>query len=188
MLWHPHKIGLLLCYIRVNKANKIEDWGELLSTWKLQDWPLCVPLDCSFLSDLPSFLSFCVCLCVCVCARAWVRAQPCPTLCDPLDCSLSDSSVHGFFQARVLEGVAISFSRGSSWCRDRTRISCIGRQILYLCATWEAQSNHISLLTWEKAWSKNKRELRKHPNSFPSYINKWAMADRYRNHLQFPFC
>ena len=40
-------------------------------------------------------------------------AQLCPTLCDPMDCSLSGSSVHGIFQARVLEWVAISFSRGS---------------------------------------------------------------------------
>ena len=39
-------------------------------------------------------------------------AQSCPTLCDPMDCSLSGSSVDGIFQARVLEWVAISFSRG----------------------------------------------------------------------------
>ena len=42
--------------------------------------------------------------------------------CDPMDCSLLGSSIHGIFQARVLEWVAISFSRGSSWPRDRTRI------------------------------------------------------------------
>ena len=41
-------------------------------------------------------------------------AQSCLTLCDPVDCSLQGSSVHGIFQARVLEWVAISFSRGSS--------------------------------------------------------------------------
>ena len=41
-------------------------------------------------------------------------AQSCPTLCDPMDCSLTGSSVHGIFQARVLEWVSISFSRGSS--------------------------------------------------------------------------
>ena len=51
-------------------------------------------------------------------------------LCDPRDCSLPGSSVHGISQARILEGVAISFSRGSSRSRDQTRISCIGRQIL----------------------------------------------------------
>ena len=45
-------------------------------------------------------------------------AQSCPTLCDPIDCSPPGSSVHGIFQARVLEWVAISFSRGSSQPRD----------------------------------------------------------------------
>ena len=46
-------------------------------------------------------------------------------LCDPVDCSLPDSSVHGIFQARILEWVAISFSTGSSRPRDWTCISCI---------------------------------------------------------------
>ena len=45
-------------------------------------------------------------------------AQSCPTLCDPMDCSLQGSSIHGIFQARVQEWVAISFSRGSSRPRD----------------------------------------------------------------------
>ena len=45
-------------------------------------------------------------------------AQSCPTLCDPMDCGLPRSSVHGAFQARVLEWVTISFSRGSSQPRD----------------------------------------------------------------------
>ena len=44
--------------------------------------------------------------------------QLCPTLCDPVDCSLPGSSVHGILQARVLEWVATSFSRGSSQSRD----------------------------------------------------------------------
>ena len=52
-------------------------------------------------------------------------AQSCPTLCDPMDCSPSRSSLHGILQARVLEWVAISFSRGSSQPRDRTRVSRI---------------------------------------------------------------
>ena len=50
-------------------------------------------------------------------------AQSCPTLCDPMDCSPPDFSVHGIFQARVLEWVAISFSRGSSQPRNQTRVS-----------------------------------------------------------------
>ena len=56
-------------------------------------------------------------------------AQLCPTLCDPMDCSLLRSSVHGIFQAKVLEWVAISFSRGSSWPRDWTQVShTVGRR------------------------------------------------------------
>ena len=60
------------------------------------------------------------------------------TLWDPIDCSLPGSSVHGISQARILEWVAISFSRRSSWPRDQTCVSCIGRQILYRWATREA--------------------------------------------------
>ena len=52
-------------------------------------------------------------------------AQSCPTLRDPMDCSLSGSFVHGIFQARVLEWIATAFSRGSSQPRNRTRVSRI---------------------------------------------------------------
>ena len=51
--------------------------------------------------------------------------QSCPTLCDPTDCSPPGFSVHGIFQARILEWVAVFFSRGSSQPRDRTQVSCI---------------------------------------------------------------
>ena len=60
--------------------------------------------------------------------------QSCLTLCNPTDCSPPGSSVHGNLQARILVGVAISFSRGSSQPRDWTHISyvsCIDRQVLY---------------------------------------------------------
>ena len=57
----------------------------------------------------------------CVCSVA----QSCLTLCDPTDCSPPGSSVHGIFQARILERVAISFSRGSSQHRDQTHVPCI---------------------------------------------------------------
>ena len=52
-------------------------------------------------------------------------AQSCPTLCGPMDCSLPGSSVHGIFQARILEWVAIFFPRGSSRPRDWTLVSRI---------------------------------------------------------------
>ena len=51
--------------------------------------------------------------------------QSCPTLCDPMDCSLLASSVHGISQARILEWVAVSYSRHSSQPRDRTYISYV---------------------------------------------------------------
>ena len=54
-------------------------------------------------------------------------AQSCPTLCDAMDCSLPGSSVHGILQARTLEWVPISSSRGFSHLRDRTRLSCTAR-------------------------------------------------------------
>ena len=52
-------------------------------------------------------------------------AQSCPTLCDPMNCSPPGSSVHGILQARIMEWVAIAFSRGSSRPRDQIRVSHI---------------------------------------------------------------
>ena len=66
-------------------------------------------------------------------------AQSCPTLCNPMDCSLPGSSVHGIFQAIVLEWIAISFSRGSSQPRDWTRVSRIVDRCFTLWATREVQ-------------------------------------------------
>ena len=62
-----------------------------------------------------------------------VQVKAFPTLCDPMDCSLSGFSVHGIFQARVLGWIAISFSRGSSRPRNRTWVSHItGRRFYHL--------------------------------------------------------
>ena len=65
-------------------------------------------------------------------------AQSCLTLCDPMDCSLPGSSVHGIFQATVLEWVAIFFSRGASQPRDQTRVSRTAGRRFTLWATREA--------------------------------------------------
>ena len=67
----------------------------------------------------------------------WVSegAQSCPTLCDPVDCSPPGSSVHGILQAGILEWVAISFSRGSSWPKDRTQVSRIAGRLFNFWAT-----------------------------------------------------
>ena len=75
----------------------------------------------------------CTLLCVHILVFAkceWVSEVPqaCPTLCDPMDCSPPGSSVHGIFEARILERVAISFSRRASWPRDWTQVSpTVGR-------------------------------------------------------------
>ena len=64
--------------------------------------------------------------------------QSCPTLCDPVDCSPPGCSVHGILQARILEWVAISFCRGSSQPRDRSRkVSHIAGRCFTLWATRE---------------------------------------------------
>ena len=67
--------------------------------------------------------------------------QSCPTLCDPVDCSPPSSSVHGILQARILEWVAISFSRGSSQPRDQTQVSLIAGRCFNLWATREAHNS-----------------------------------------------
>ena len=66
-------------------------------------------------------------------AQSWL------TLCDPVDCSLPGSSIHGILQARVLEWVTISFSRGSSWPRGRTQVSRIAGRCFTLWATKKAR-------------------------------------------------
>ena len=65
------------------------------------------------------------------------------TLCVPMDCSLPGSSVHGIFTARILEQVAISFSRGIFLTQGSNLlcISWIARQILYHCSNWEDHKN-----------------------------------------------
>ena len=67
------------------------------------------------------------------------------TLCDHMDCSLSGSSVHGILQARILEWVAISFSRGSSRPRDWTQVSCIASRLF----TSEPPGKPLPLSGWQ---------------------------------------
>ena len=65
--------------------------------------------------------------------------QLCPTLWDPMDCSLPCSSIHGIFQTRVLEWVAISLSRESSQPRDQTRVSRVVGRSFTVWATREGK-------------------------------------------------
>ena len=68
--------------------------------------------------------------------------QSCPTSSDPMDCSLPGSSVHEIFQARVLEWVAISFSRGSSLSRDRTWVFHVVGRCFYCLKSGKRRRGH----------------------------------------------
>ena len=92
------------------------------------------------------FLHHIIC-CYCCCSVT----KLCSTLCDPMDCSRTGSSVLGISQARFLEWVAISSSKESSWPRIWTHVPCIGRQILYPWVMWEAPPHNFL-----PAWKKNK--------------------------------
>jgi len=70
-------------------------------------------------------------------------------LCDPVDCSPPGSSVHGILQARILERVAISFSRGSSRPRDRTQVSHLAGRCFNLWTTREAYADYCTN-KWEQ--------------------------------------
>ena len=83
--------------------------------------------------------------------------QLCQTLCNPVDCSPPVSSIHGIFQTRILEWVAISFSRGSSPHRDQTWVSHTTGRLLTVWASRDpiqiskskAYLNHLSRV-WRK--------------------------------------
>jgi len=85
--------------------------------------------------------------------------QSCRTLCNPMNCSPSGSSVHGLSQARILKWFAIPFTRGSSWPKDWTQVICIAGRFFTVWATWEALDfeNELfqlctSLLAWVDCW------------------------------------
>ena len=107
------------------------------------------------------------------------------TLCDPMDCSLPSSSVHGIFQAIVLEGIAISFFRGSSQTRDWTLVSRIVDKHFTIWATREVSpctqiikliAKYMKTPAWSYQQIRYKAEIRTEPfwlmkPSFPSLIH-----------------
>ena len=126
----------------------------------------------------------------------WLVAQSCPTLCHPMDCSSPGSSIHGVSQARRLEWVAISFSRGSFWPRDWTHISCLAGRLFTTKPPGKPSKIMPTLkYKWEKhAWWtgiwKNKEYVKKylafcglpHPmhakslQSCPTLWDLWTVA------------
>ena len=151
-------MGLLKAQQSGAHAGQI--WQSILlwakATWQISssekfhphEWGFLTPRQCVifiFISSLPvndhSLVKKwkCVCVCVCVCT---LSLQSCLTLCDPMDCSSPGSSVHGILQVRILEWVAMTSSRGSSWpgIKPRTPSNSCVRKICgsvlscYLCA------------------------------------------------------
>ena len=78
--------------------------------------------------------------------------QSCLAFCNSMDYSPPGSFARGISQARILEWVAISFSRASSWPRDRTHVSCTGWRGLYHWATREAPLPEFALLYYHIWW------------------------------------
>ena len=88
-------------------------------------------------------------------------AQLCPILCHLMDCSLSGSSIRGILQAKMLEWVAISFCRGSSRPRHRSKVSSIARQILYCLS-------HQGSRCWGGEEERNLKNVLREPSYFTS--------------------
>ena len=86
------------------------------------------------------------------------------TLSHPLACSLPGSFVHGIFQARVLEWVAIPFSRVSSWPRDWTQVSCIVGRFFTI---WATMKTRVTCYAIENSWKKQNPVLKSISTSSP---------------------
>ena len=102
-------------------------------------------------------------------------AQSCPTLCDPMDCSPPGSSIHGIFRARVLEWVAISFSRGSSRPRDWTQVSCIAgiHFTVWATLTLALEKNSRINMTRKAEFIMRKLHSRSYIQVFPWRLAQW---------------
>ena len=133
--------------------------------------PICpsIHLSTSMHASIPlsMYLSIHTCVCVCVCVCVLV-AQPCPTLCNPMDCSPPGFSVQGILQVRILEWVALSFSGRSAQPRDQTQGLNPGLPhgmwILYSLSHQGSPVStykHTSISTPIPPWQ-NKRELSRH--------------------------
>ena len=116
----------------------------------------------------------------------WVSevAQLCPTLCDPMDCSLAGSSIHGIFQARILEWVAISFSRGSSQPRDQTQVShIVGRRF----TVWATREVRVEGMIFRKDEWALRRTDGKYDSLWQSCLSvKWTSSFLFCDKSQPP--
>ena len=107
-------------------------------------------------------------------------AQSCPTLCNPMDHSLTSSSVHGIFQARILEWVAISFSRGSSRPRNQIWVSHIVGRRFTIWATREVQILEWVALPFSRG-SSQPRDWTQVSCLAGSFFTSWATREAHKS-------
>ena len=110
----------------------------------------------------------------------------CPTLCNPTDYSLPGSSVHGIFQARVLEWVAIAFSRGSSRPRDRTQVSLIVGRGFTIWLSGLNPSKYFQIYELMLTFKKESWSSLKDNRSIP-YLGNWYMEKNQVFILSFSY-
>ena len=110
-----------------------QKWRKCSRNEEHMSFSLCFVLYCSHCTACGILVTPC----------CYLYTKSCLTLCNPTGCSPLGSSVHGISQTRILEWVAISFSRGPSQPRDWTHVSCNGRQILY-CPSHQGNQNNQS--------------------------------------------
>ena len=125
--WCLHqKLCLSLLYFNKNLSHKSSEWSSLIIGPRLNSSSLEVKNPGVFHGSATTFQNVGCFDCVsCLLYFVCLVTQLCLTLCGSLDCRPPDSSVHGIFQERMLEWVAISFSSGSSLPRDQTHISYV---------------------------------------------------------------
>ena len=166
--WHKN------IYISQFRRLEVHNHGasKLAFWWGLSSWPADVP------SPLSPRMAFPLCshrknASSCYKDTSSIRCQPaflvssskvkvkvaqsCPTLCNPKDCSLPGSSVHGVLQARILELVIVLFSRRSSQPRDGTQVSRIAGRFFTIWATREASRGPLSKYSHIGGWGFNMR-------------------------------
>ena len=131
MLWNPkgerNKVFLMPKYLRkklLSSAPVVKEICSLLFGSILLY--LILLMKTRFLQSSFKMLQQISCTCVSV-----VNAKSCSSICDPMDCSPPGFSVLGISEARILEWVAIFFSRGPSQSKRRTCVSCVSRRILF---------------------------------------------------------
>ena len=122
LYWLPSEDGAIMIVIIYQKVIEAGNLG-LLRQAEFQSQPLNTSMTPERWVNIFSVVKF---------------AQLCPTVCDAMDCSLPGASVHGILQARILEWVAVLFTRGSSQTRDQTLVSCIEGRFFILWATSKA--------------------------------------------------